>query len=172
MSDQLSLKALEDLCLDLLLRLELRPPFTPQELCRRLADERGRPIRLQAADLGATASIGHLVVQPNRDRILYEQSAPTAHQATVIYHEVIHLVRDHLAGQDALTCGSLDTEVEEPGTGASLYEDWQESEAEAGARLLTQLARRRSRPSSLSLPPERPEHGMAAAFGLRRSDWR
>ena len=172
MAHQLSSGQLQDFCRNLLAELALRPPFTPHELCRRLAEQRGRPLKLQAADLGATTSIGHLVVQEHRDRILYERTAPTAQQATVIYHEVIHLVRDHLSGQAALTCGSPFDEGDDPGPSRfSLYEGWQEWEAEAGARMLTRMARRRARPDSLALPAHHPEHNIAAAFGLRRSDW-
>jgi hypothetical protein len=169
---RLSRSHLEAFCLELLADLALRPPFSPQDLCERLARRRGRAIKLQAADLGATTSIGHLVVQEQRDRILYERSAPIAQQATVIYHEVIHLVRDHLSGQTALTCGTPAEEDDtSPGLTGSLYSGWQEWEAEAGGRILAQLSRRRARPDSLLLPSDHPEHGIAAAFGLRATDW-
>jgi hypothetical protein len=171
MAHKLSRRHLEAFCLELLADLALRPPFSPEDLCDRLARRRGRAIKLQAADLGATTSIGHLVVQERRDRILFERSAPAAQQATVIYHEVIHLVRDHLSGQASLTCGTPAEDDTSPGMSGSLYSGWQEWEAEAGGRILAQLARRRARPDILLLPPDHPEHGIAAAFGLRATDW-
>jgi hypothetical protein len=178
MAERMTGQQLRGLCVELVTDLSLRPPFTPWTLCEELARHRGRPIKLQAADLGATSSVGHLVAEGERDRILYERAAPSLQQATVIYHEVIHLTRDHLDGQTALTCGDSlgDDEHDEGGAvvttaGGSLYSTWQEWEAEVGSTILMQMSRRRPRPDSLTRAAHPAEHGIAAAFGLRTTDW-
>lgn len=162
-------------CLELLSSLDIVPPLTPQQLCRRLAEQRGRPIILQAASLGATAGIGHLIVQPAHDRILFERSASRAQQDLVIYHEVIHLARGHLEGEKALTCGALLAEDEGGETAAaSLYSDRHEWEAEAGATVLCELSRRRLRPDQFLTRGNgwSAEQGVAGALGLVSPDWR
>jgi hypothetical protein len=177
MAERMTGQQLRDLCRDLVTDLSLRPPFTPWALCEELERYRGRPIKLQAADLGATSSVGHLLAEGGRDRILYERAAPGLQQATVIYHEVIHLIRGHLDGQTTLTCGdSLDDDEDDDGaivTAAkgSLYSTWQEWEAEVGSTILVQMSRRRPRPDSLTRVAHPAEHGIAAAFGLRTTDW-
>lgn len=161
-------------CLDLLSSLGVAPPLTPEQLCRRLAEHRGRPIILQGADLGATTSIGHLVAQQKQDRILFERSAPRAQQEMVIYHEVIHLVRNHLDDEAALTCGALLSDSEESDRKVvSLYSDRYEWEAEVGATVLYELSRRRLRPDQFVSRSTNwsAEQGVAGAFGLASSDW-
>ncbi|GJF01659.1 hypothetical protein [Pseudonocardia sp. D17] len=171
MDERMTGRQLRAFCLKLIADLSLRPPFTPHTLCDRLAQHRGRPLKLQAADLGATASIGHLVAEAERDRILYERAATGVQQATVIYHEVVHLTRGHLVEQSALTCGELldpgELESRELEPAASLYASWQEWEAEAGATFLLQISRRRARPDVLSSTDHLAELGMAAMFGLQ-----
>ncbi|MET0234398.1 MAG: ImmA/IrrE family metallo-endopeptidase [Kibdelosporangium sp.] len=153
---------LHTLCRSLVDELGLSSPFGPHELCERLAAHRGRRIRIRATDLGATSGVGHLAPTRHVDQILIERNSPAPQQTLVIFHEVMHIVRDHLAAGDTFTCGV--GAAEDPATGA--YTDWREWEAEVGARELARLAQERPPPNHL--PPEAgsAEHSIAAAFGF------
>lgn len=158
-------------CVELVRDLGILPPLDPVALCRRLSGHRGRRIRLTAADLGSTTSVGHLVVQSRSDRILYERSAPLPQRNHVIYHELMHLVLDHLADGEPLTCGS--TLFTGGGDGEDgLYAGWQEWEAETGATILSGMSRERRRPDRLPTSVRPAEQGIAAAFGLVAGGWR
>lgn len=153
----MSAAQLQGLCRGLVHELGLRPPWEPEELCRRLGERRGRRIKVRAVDLGATTGVGHLAPTGTVERIFVEQDAPLAQRALVICHEVVHLVRGHLdldAG-DSLTCG-----LDEDGSA-----DWREWEAEVGGRALVALSRRRPLPNRL-VGAGPAEHSIAAAFGF------
>ncbi|GAA1939698.1 hypothetical protein [Amycolatopsis minnesotensis] len=166
MTAPMSEARLRALCRDLVHDLGLGTPFDPDELCRRLADRRGRPIKVRAIDLGATTGVGHLVPKRRADHILVERTAPASQQALVIYHEVIHLVRDHLEVGDTLTCGLAvpDSDTDDDRHGA--YTDWREREAEIGARALSAMSRERPRPNRLPVAAGAADQSIAAAFGF------
>jgi IrrE N-terminal-like domain len=156
----MSMAQLHTLCRSLVDDLGLHPPFGPHELCERLAAHRGRRIKIRATDLGATSGVGHLAPTGHVDRILVERNSPAPQQALVIFHEVMHIVRDHLAVGDTFTCGVTDDSV------AGAYAEWREWEAEVGARELARLARERPRPNRLLPAAGSAEHSIAAAFGF------
>lgn len=153
MTTPLSDDQLRDWCRRLVCDLGLRPPFGADDLCRRLGEVRGRPVRVRIVDLGGTANVGHLVPRRRADQILVDQAAPAPQRDLVVFHEVVHLLRDHLADDEPLTCAN------------QAYEDWREREAEVGARLLAAIAAERPRPN-LAGPAEQP---IAAAFGFVES---
>nr|WP_225953680.1 ImmA/IrrE family metallo-endopeptidase [Kibdelosporangium phytohabitans] len=140
----------------------MHPPFDAYEFCERLAEHRKRRIKVRATDLGATSGVGHLAPTATVDRIFVERDSPVPQQTLVIYHEVMHIVRDHLATGDSVTCGI--GPAENPESGA--YADWREWEAEAGARELARLAGRRPAPNRLTTRAGAAEHSIAAAFGF------
>lgn len=135
-------------CRRLVRDLDMRPPFGADELCHRLAARRDRPLRVRAVDLGGTTNVGHLVLKRRADHILVDQGAPAPQRDLVVFHELVHLLREH--GDEQLACAS------------PAYGDWREREAEVGARVLAALAAERSRPN-LAGPAER---SIAAAFGF------
>nr|CEL23024.1 hypothetical protein [Kibdelosporangium sp. MJ126-NF4] len=158
---------LHKLCRRLVDDLGLLPPFDPYEFCARLAAHRGRRIKVRATDLGATSGVGHLAPAREVDRIFVERDAPAPQQTLVIYHEVMHIVRDHLAAGDTVTCGvgpAEDPQSDDAQSGA--YADWREWEAEVGARELARLALERPAPNRLRQAPGSAEHSIAAAFGF------
>lgn len=158
----MSMAQLHALCGKLVDDLGIRPPFDAYRFCERLAEHRGRRIKVRATDLGATSGVGHLAPTRDVDRIFVERDSPAPQQALVIYHEVMHIVRDHLATGDAVTCGV--GPADDPGAGA--YADWREWEAEVGARELARLASERTAPNRLRQAPGSAEHSIAAAFGF------
>lgn len=154
---------LEALCRTAVQDCALSAPFSPRELCQRLGQRRGRRITITATDLGATTGVGHLAPTPRADRILVEHRAPARQQELVIYHELIHLLREHLDTSAAITCGLAG----ERGAVTGASGDWCEWEAEVGARVLSRLAHERARPNHLPAGREHaPERAIAAAFGF------
>jgi hypothetical protein len=135
-------------CRRLVRDLDLRQPFGADDLCQRVAARRDRPIRVRAVDLGGTTNLGHLIPRRSSDHILVDRSAPAPQRDLVVFHEVVHLLRDHLG--EPLTCAD------------QAYGDWREREAELGARVLAALSTERPRPN-LAGPAEQP---IAAAFGF------
>lgn len=157
---------LRELCLKMLSDLDIVPPLTASTLCERLGESRGRPIKLVAAEVFTTASVGHLICKRRRDLIVYQRDAPPGQQDHVIYHEVLHLIRDHLDGQESLSCGGSED------AGGGLYTAWQEWEAETGASILSTLARQPPHPRWVQRSAAAHENGLAATFGLTTGRWR
>lgn len=163
MTGPLSEEQIKTICRNLIVELSMTPPIDPLELCSRLGALRGRKIKLKAADLGSTTSVGHVAPQRRCDRIIYDKAAPKSQQSLVIFHEIIHLIRDHLDGEP-LTCGLGD-----PLSGSApenVYSNWKEWEAELGARTLARISRERPLPNQLSPSSGDPERNIAAAFGF------
>lgn len=131
-------------------RLAITPPFEPELLCRRLSDERHRPIVLDARTLpGAEGfGFGSLLPMRNKDVVVYPADVSRPWQSWIIFHEVIHIVRGHLDGDtEPLLCGSAaEQSLEATAPGAAAYYDrWQEWEAETGATILAGLSSRPGR---------------------------
>jgi hypothetical protein len=164
---------LRALCIALLHELDILPPLTPEILCQKLGKARGRRIKLVAEELYTTSSVGHLFSTARRDVIAYQHSAPRPQQAQVIYHEVIHLLREHFDGSEPLICGALDTTNDASGEQPDgLYTRWQEWEAETGATILSELSGQRPDPRVITNQPQQAERGIASAFGLTWDGWR
>lgn len=162
-AEPLTEEQLRTTCRELVTDLGLTPPLDPRELCRAWSVRRGRRVTVTGAELGATNSVGHLVVLGDRDRIFFELSAPSHQQAHVIYHEVVHLLRGHLDGADQLTCGSA---ADHAPRSDGLYARWQEWEAEVGATFLSALSQERRRPGSFGGDDAADAQPLAGAFGL------
>lgn len=133
---------LRSYCRALVSDLGVSPPLDPVVLCARLAEVRGRPIKLFPKKISVAAAVGVLLAADGRDLITYQSATTLPHQGHIIYHEVMHLARGHLTGGAALTCGVLQGSGEEsesdPSSRRSVYEDWQEWEAETGATILSE----------------------------------
>ncbi len=164
---------LRAVCAELLEDLGLPAPYNAWQFCERLGENRGRRVRVQAADLGGVTVIGHLLALSGHDRILHDSRAPRVQQELVIYHEVMHLVLGHLDDtDDSLTCGSLLVE-DETGDGVPQHSLAHEWEAETGATELARLGMLRQRPDEYVAQSRwHAERGVAAAFGLVAPRWR
>jgi hypothetical protein len=162
---------LRTLCIKLLHDLDILPPLTPELLCQKLGQARGRRLKLVADELYTTSSVGHLFSTARRDVIAYQRSATRPQQAHVIYHEVIHLVLEHFDGTESLTCGALDA-TDMDGEHDGLYTRWQEWEAETAATILSELSAQRADPRLIPKDPQQADRSIAAAFGLIRDGWR
>lgn len=81
---------------DLLNVVDLPQPFDVAEFCRRLANHRGRPIRL-ISEHGATVS-GTLIGTSDVDEIHFSADTSEYHQWGIILHEIGHLLMGHGLG--------------------------------------------------------------------------
>lgn len=101
----MSERRLRTRCRRLLRELEMRPPFEVSELCARLAQRRGRPIRLRAHPLPASGPFGLWVSKAEEDLIVYQEETSRIHQVQIILHETAHMVAGHASyeqDEDAL----------------------------------------------------------------------
>lgn len=83
-----------------------------------------------------TAS-GLLISYPTKDLIAYQADTTPAHQRHIVFHEIVHLLNGHLGpDRESAICGAL-LETSASAADASLYDNWQEWEAETGGTILS-----------------------------------
>lgn len=158
---------LRQLCRNVLWDLGVRPPLDAEVLCERLGEVRARPITLIPRDLPLSGAFGCLVPMPRKDLIIYQCQTTRPHQWHIIFHEVLHLLRGHVStGGDAkpLLCGELFADTSAAGRQQTLYDRWQEWEAETGATILSEWVSAPADPASLHAGT-RAERAIARAFG-------
>ncbi len=122
----------------------LPEPFSLDALCRRLSEQRGRPLHLhplpaQAASAGAC---GLWLATPDDDHIFFEQRTARPHQEHIVLHEIGHMLFDHHSLGSGETGGVADLLTDlSPGLVGRLlartdYTTRQEQEAEMLASLI------------------------------------
>lgn len=82
-------------CRMLLNSLDIRPPLDVVELCRRVGQQRGRPIRLIAHPIPVPGPFGVWIRTEDADYILYQQQTSKAHQGHIVLHELGHILAGH-----------------------------------------------------------------------------
>ncbi|MBV9845049.1 MAG: hypothetical protein JOZ47_08270 [Kutzneria sp.] len=82
-------------CRRLLQDLDVRPPLDVEELCRRLAACRGRPIKLVPYPIEVPGPFGLWFMTDTADFIFYQQQTTRPHQHHIILHEIGHMIADH-----------------------------------------------------------------------------
>jgi hypothetical protein len=93
----------------MLRELDIRPPLDVRELCARLAERRGRPIRLIAHPIKVPGPFGLWFLTESMDVIFYQRETTPPHQDHIILHELGHIIADHPSDEgddqawDALT---------------------------------------------------------------------
>lgn len=85
----------EDRLLAAVESLDLPDPFDINELTRRVADQRGRPITLRAMRIGASGPSGLWIALRDADLICYEAETNAVHQAHIVLHELGHMLCGH-----------------------------------------------------------------------------
>jgi len=88
-------RALRRRCRRLLRELDIRPPLDVGELCRRLAERRGRPIRLVPYPIRVPGPFGLWFMTEAADVIFYQQETTRPHQDHIILHELGHIIAAH-----------------------------------------------------------------------------
>lgn len=135
--------------------LEIPEPFDLESLCRRIGEQRERPILLLPTPMVFGNLCGLWLGTAKADYVFYEENTSRLHQKHIVCHEIGHLLRRHSAsrtlGSDiarALTAAVEPGEVQRV-LGRDTYNDDQEFEAELIATL---ILRRVSRMRSLDTP--------------------
>ncbi|WP_410597078.1 hypothetical protein [Amycolatopsis sp. lyj-23] len=82
-------------CRRLLNELDIRPPLDVVELCRRVGERRGKPIRLLAHSIPVPGPFGVWISTRPADYILYQRETSKPHQNHIILHELGHLLAGH-----------------------------------------------------------------------------
>jgi hypothetical protein len=79
----------------LLRELDIRPPLDVAELCRRVGEQRQRPITLVSHPIPVPGPFGLWIAARNADYILYQRETSKSHQDHIILHELGHLLAGH-----------------------------------------------------------------------------
>jgi Zn-dependent peptidase ImmA (M78 family) len=80
--------------------LDIRPPLDVAELCRRVGESRGKPIRLIPHPIPVPGPFGVWVATHAADYILYQQETSKAHQGHIVLHELGHIIAGHRSDDD------------------------------------------------------------------------
>lgn len=101
-------------CRALLRELDVRPPLDVRELCRRLAGQRDRPIKLVAHPISVPGPFGLWFNTTSMDVIFYQRETTRPHQDHIILHEIGHIIAEHPSDSGELqrTCYDSDHERE------------------------------------------------------------
>ncbi|WP_330299570.1 hypothetical protein [Streptomyces sp. NBC_00503] len=128
-------------CEAILGRLELAHPFSLDGLCDRIAEQRGRPIRLHPLPKEAAESgvCGLWVGTASVDYVFYEAQTTPLHQEHIVLHEIGHILFGHNS-LDGEAEGATGAGGEEGGVpvilGRTNYTTRQEQEAEMLASMI------------------------------------
>jgi hypothetical protein len=82
-------------CRRLLRDLDIRPPLDVAELCRRVGEQRQRPIALVSHPIPVPGPFGLWITTNDADYILYQKETSKSHQDHIILHELGHLLAGH-----------------------------------------------------------------------------
>lgn len=82
-------------CRGLLNELGIRPPLDVHELCRRVGERRGKPIRPVAHPIPVPGPFGAWVSTASADYLLHQSETSRAHQDHIILHELGHILAGH-----------------------------------------------------------------------------
>ncbi|MGW6688216.1 hypothetical protein [Streptomyces sp. NPDC054961] len=123
-------------CEAILGRLELAHPFSLDGLCDRIAEQRGRPIRLHPLPKEAAESgvCGLWVGTASIDFVFYEAQTTPLHQEHIVLHEIGHILFGHHS-LDAEEPDGSDGQVPTV-LGRTNYTTRQEQEAEMLASMI------------------------------------
>lgn len=144
-------------CRKLLNELDIRPPLDVHELCRRVGEQRGKPIRPIAHPIPVPGPFGAWITTDSADYILYQRETSKAHQGHIILHELGHILAGHRSDEeDDALLGQLYPDVAparlreqypdlEPGAvrralRRTSYDSAQEREAETVATIILEWA--------------------------------
>lgn len=163
-------KGLYSRCRDVVRRLDIPHPFTAEELCRRIAAVRNRPLDLlplPTPTVPGTPS-GMWLMTETRDYIFYDSQTSLPHQEHIILHEIGHMLCGHEKGQlDAhlyRNFDATDPNMFHRAFARIRYTNRQEQEAELVATIILAAAGR--------LPAPTPFTGvlasMESALGFQR----
>lgn len=121
----------------LLNELDVRPPLDVVELCRRVGESRGKPIRLVPHPIPVPGPFGAWISTDSADYILYQRETSKAHQCHIVLHELGHILAGHHSDEeDDALLAELYPDVEPD----ALREQYPDLEPEAVRRALRRMS--------------------------------
>lgn len=132
-------------CRTLLRALDVRPPLDVTELCDKLGEHRGRPIRLVPRPIPVPGPFGVWITTADADYILYQRETSRAHQDHIIVHELGHMLAGHASDgpNDSMLSEiypDLDPEAVRRALRRTAYDSKHEHEAETVATIILEWA--------------------------------
>jgi Zn-dependent peptidase ImmA (M78 family) len=124
-------------CRRLLRELDIRPPLEVPALCARLAERRGRAIRLVPYPIETPGPFGLWFMTDSADVVFYQQETTRPHQDHIILHEIGHIIAEHRS--DAAIGGSSGGVLPD-GLRRTCYDSGNEREAELIATIILEWA--------------------------------
>ncbi|MGW5847392.1 hypothetical protein ACWFQ8_05380 [Streptomyces sp. NPDC055254] len=149
-------------CEKILGHLDLSHPFSLEALCNRIAQQRGRPIRLHPLPKEAAESgvCGLWVGTASVDYVFYEAQTTPLHREHIVLHELGHILFGHHALEGEETDGAPVV------LGRTNYTTRQEQEAEMLASMI-RIRTANSAPQSAA-PPGGTLARLESAMGYER----
>ncbi|MCX5193369.1 ImmA/IrrE family metallo-endopeptidase [Streptomyces sp. NBC_00249] len=146
--------------------MDLTHPFSLETLCARMAEQRGRPIRLHPLPKEAAESgvCGLWVGTESVDYVFYEDRTTPLHREHIVLHELGHILFEHHSLEGEENAGRAPVIL-----GRTNYTTRQEQEAE----MLASMIRVRIRTSGTghvrrSAPPRGALARLESAMGYER----
>lgn len=93
-------KTLRRQCRKLLRDLDVRPPLNVAELCDKIGDMRGKPIRLVPRPIPVPGPFGAWITSGKADYIFYQLETSKPPQDHIILHELGHMLAGHRPDTD------------------------------------------------------------------------
>ncbi|MBS2965936.1 hypothetical protein KGA66_23020 [Actinocrinis puniceicyclus] len=90
-------------CEALVAALELPDPFDLAELCVRFGQQFGRTIVLMSHAMAIGGLCGTWMRTAKADYVFYEEDTSRLHQQHIVFHELGHIARRHVAGKELST---------------------------------------------------------------------
>lgn len=135
-------------CEALVATLEIPEPFDLQSLCHRVGEMRGRAVVLMPTAMTFGNLCGLWLATARTDYVFYEKHTTVLHQRHIVFHELGHILRGHVASRTlGADIARALTSAIEPGQmdrvlGRDSYTDDQEREAELiGTLILKRVSR-------------------------------
>jgi hypothetical protein len=125
--------------------LDITPPLRVDELCDRLGERRGRPIRLVSFPLPVPGPFGVWLATDNADYIVFQSQTTRVHQDHIVLHEIGHMLAGHQAdhGDPGLWTAALpdlSPDLVRRALGRNSYDARHEREAELIATIIMEWA--------------------------------
>lgn len=171
----MNFKRLHRRSLELVRSLDIPSPFDIWELCGRVAERHGRPIRLEPVRLPVDGPCGLWISATDVDYIFYEQDTSQLHQEHIIAHELGHVICGHkenaVLGEETsrLLLPNLDPRMVQGVLARTYYTSAEEQEAEMVASLILQEANRTPLERNWTVPREAAESVQRLDRSLRNT---
>lgn len=159
-------------CENILGHLDLPHPFSLEVLCHRIAEQRGRPIRLHPLPKEAAESgvCGLWVGTASVDYVFYEAQTTPLHREHIVLHELGHILFGHHSLEAEEPDRTDEADDRAPTVlGRTNYTTRQEQEAEMLASMI-RIRTANTGPRTAAVRPRGTLARLESAMGYERGD--